>query len=165
MNNKEIIEQYYRTHRDEVLAYAQARLHCVNEAEDVVQEAFLRLLACNRLISKQTMSGLVYTLCRNLIVDWYRRHSVRQDATHDLPRIYDGAPSAESVLSVREINEQLEYCLARLSDESRTYFRMNVYGGLQVRDICELTGEQYNVVEYRLGQARKRVRTYLRNVV
>ena len=42
---------------------------------------------------------------------------------------------------------------------------MNVYGGLQVRDICELTGEQYNVVEYRLGQARKRVRTYLRHVV
>jgi RNA polymerase sigma-70 factor (ECF subfamily) len=165
MNNKEIIEQYYRTHRDEVLAYAQARLHCVDEAEDVVQEAFLRLLTGNRLISEQTMSGLVYTLCRNLIVDRYRWHSVRLDATHDLSYSCGDTPSAESVLSVREINEQLERCLAKVSDESRTYFCMNVYCGLQVRDICELTGEQYNVVEYRLRQARKRVRTYLRHVV
>lgn len=164
MSNREIIESYYRAHRSEVLEYVSQRLHYSDEAEDLVQDAFLRLFDGNRLIFEATLPSLVYTLCRHLVIDWYRRRSVLQDSEHELVRLQGSSESAESVLSVREINEQLERGLTRVPEECRALYRMHVYGGMQAREISRETGEKYKMVEYRLGQARKQVRNYLRKI-
>ena len=44
MNNQLILTNYYVTHRDELLAYVSSRLGHSAEAEDLVQNVFLRLL-------------------------------------------------------------------------------------------------------------------------
>jgi RNA polymerase sigma-70 factor (ECF subfamily) len=164
MNNRETIETYYRAHRDELVAFVSARLHYSDDAEDLVQDAFLRLLTGNRLISEVTLPNLLYTLCSHLVIDWYRRHSVQIDAEHELCRQTGRGESAESLLSVREINEQLERGLARVPENCRELYRMHIYGGMQARDLCQQTGESYKSVEYRLGLARKQVRQYLRHI-
>ena len=171
MNNQNIIEDYYRKHRGEILTFVRVRLQYSDEAEDLVQEAFLRLLSGNRLINKITLPSLVYTLCRNLITDWYRHHSVRQDAEHNISYslTVNGqntcAETAESVLSIREINEQLERGLTHVPQECRELYRMHIYGAMPIRDICLQTGQPYKAVEYRLGQARKQVRNQLRYII
>jgi RNA polymerase sigma-70 factor (ECF subfamily) len=165
MNNQGSIERFYRAHKDELLAFVSTRLQYHEDAEDLVQEAFLRLLSSVRPITEETIPSLVYTLCRHLIADWYRRHTVRIDVEHRLVRQLSGqTDSAESLLSVREITERMEQGLARLSEQCGELFRLHVYGGMQARDICKATGENYKTVEYRLGQARKEVRKQLRNV-
>jgi RNA polymerase sigma-70 factor (ECF subfamily) len=164
MNNRELIENYYRAHRCDVLNFVRGRLHYSDEAEDLVQEAFLRLLSEQRPISEVTLPSLVFTLCRHLIVDWYRRRMVRQDAEHDLVVLHGDANAAESVLSMREFNEQLERGMMRLPEKSRELYRMHIYGGMQAQDISRQTGENYKTVEYRLGQARKQVRSYLQKI-
>ena len=164
MNNRDIIEQYYHTHRGEVLAFVSARLHHSDEAEDLVQEAFLRLLTGHRPICEATLPSLVFTLCRNLIIDWYRRHSTRLDFEHELSHSGQQADSAESLLSMHEFCEQLEHGLARVPEECRELYRMHVYGDMPIRDICQHTGQPYKTVEYRLGLARKQVRNHLRHI-
>lgn len=164
MNNRDIIEQYYHTHKGEVLAFVSARLHYNDEAEDLVQEVFLRLLTGDRPICEATLPSLVFTLCRNLITDWYRRHSTRLDFEHELSRGNPQADSAESLLSMHEFCEQLERGLARVPEECRELYRMHVYGDMPVRDICQHTGQPYKAVEYRLGLARKQVRNHLRRI-
>ncbi len=165
MNNQVIIESYYRAHRGEMLAFVSARLHYSDEAEDLVQEAFLRLLSGQRPISEVTLPALVYTLLRNLIADWYRRHSVRLDAEHELRGMQGTGESAEVLLSMREADELLERGLAHVPEECREFYRLHVYADMPVRDICQQTGQPYKTVEYRLGLARKQVRKYLKHVV
>lgn len=165
MNNQGSIERFYRAHKGEVLAFVSTRLQYHDEAEDLVQEAFLRLLSGVRPISEETISSLVYTLCRHLIADWYRRHTLRADVEHRLIRQLSGqTDSAESLFSVREITERMEQGLARLPKQCGEWYRLHIYGGMQAHDICQTTGESYKTVEYRLGQARKEVRKQLRNV-
>ena len=170
MNNQLIIERYYRAHKDEMIAFVSARLHNPDIAKDVVQDVFLRLLSdypatgTTRLISEITLPALAYTFCRHLIADWYRRHSVRDDAEHELAQSIANSPSAESLLSVREITEQLEHGLARLPENCREIYRLHIYGGMKANDICQLTGEKYKAVEYRLGLARKHIRNYFRHI-
>lgn len=164
MNNRDIIERYYRAHRERLVAYADARIHRKDEAEDMVQEVFLRLLDEARPICKETLDSLAYTLCRHLIADRYRRRAVHAEAERQLAGASCSDASAESVLSVREITERLEQGLARLSDNSARVYRLHLYDGLQVSDICRLTGEKYKAVEYRLGLARKHVRHYLKDI-
>lgn len=164
MSNREIIERYYREHHSELLAFATIRLHNNEEAADIVQEAFLKLLSEQRPICENTIGNLAYTMCRHLIIDYYRRHATRTDVAHELARSTMGSDSAEHILSMRDLTEQLERSLARLAPECQDIYRLHVYGGMKARDICDATGERYKHVEYQLGIARKHVRNYLRHI-
>ncbi|MBR4898176.1 MAG: sigma-70 family RNA polymerase sigma factor [Prevotella sp.] len=164
MNNREIIETYYRAHKSELLAFVSTRLHDSIEAEDLVQEAFLRLLTGERPISEVTLPNLAYTLCHHLVIDWYRRHSVRTDVEHELKRSNKTADDADWLLSMHEMTCRIEHTLARLSDDSAKLYRLHIYDGMKTAEISQLTGQPYRIVEYRLGQARKEVRKQLRNI-
>lgn len=164
MNNRELIERYYRHHRDELLAYVSSRLGGSDFAEDIVQDAFLRLLSIREPVIEATLPNLAFTFCRRLVIDWYRRRTLHADVKHELQRTTVGTASAESVLSVRDITERLERGLARLPEECRELYRLHIYDGMKTSDISQLTGENYRTVEYRLGLARKHIRNYLRHV-
>ena len=163
MNNREIIECYYRDHQSELLAFVSSRLGGSNEAEDIVQDVFLRILLCSNPIMEATLPALAYTIARHLVNDYYRRHTCRTDYAHQL-KAHAPSDSAESVLSIREITEFLERGLLRVPEQCRELYRMHVYGGMQVREIAQQTGDNYKSVEYRLGIARKEIRKYLRHI-
>ena len=164
MNNYLTLTNYYVTHRDELLVYASSRLGNSVEAEDLVQNVFLRLLTSDKMITDVTLPSLVYTITRNLIADYYRRRTHFEAYEHYLKNTDSIDESAESVLSVRDITEQLERGLARVPENCREIYRMHIYGGMKVAEISEHLGEGYKSVEHRLGTARKLVRQQLRRI-
>ena len=141
MSSNQLITNYYITHRDELLAFVGSRLGGRAEAEDVVQNVFLRLLTSTKLISEVTLPALVYT---------------RAVCSEEL--------STDSVYSMHEIVERLERGLARLPENFREVYRLHIYDGMKVSEICQQTGDSYKSVEYRLGTARKVVRSYLKAI-
>ena len=158
------LTNYYITHRDELLVYASSRLGNSVEAEDLVQNVFLRLLTSDRMITEVTLPALVYTIARNLITDFYRRRTHFDDYEHYLKNTDSIEESAESILSIRDITEQLERGLARVPENCREIYRLHIYGGMKVAEISQRTGEGYKSVEHRLGAARKAVRQQLRGI-
>ncbi len=162
MDNRQLITNYYITHRDELLAFVSSRLCGAPEAEDIVQDVFCRLLSTDKMISEITMPALVYTMSRNMIIDYYRRHTPYQELEHYISSV-SYTDDAMSVLSVREIVERMENGLARLPENCREVYRMHIYGGMKVSEISTQLGEGYKSVEHRLGMARKAMRQYLRH--
>ena len=164
MNKILTLTNYYVTHRDELLAYVSSRLGHSVEAEDIVQNVFLRLLTSDKLITDLTLPALVYTIARNMIADYYRRRTHFDDYEHYLKNNDSIDESAESILSIRDITEQLERGLARVPENCREIYRLHIYGGMKVAEISERLGESYKRVEHRLGTARKSVRQQLRGI-
>jgi RNA polymerase sigma-70 factor (ECF subfamily) len=156
--NSQIVSDYYTYHRDELLAFVSSRLGGSSEAEDLVQNVFLRLLTSNKMISEVTLPALVYTIAQRIIIDYYRRRTTFDEYEHYLRNTDEMDDSAESVLSIREITEQLERGLARVPENCREVYRLHIYGGMKVAEISKTLGEDYKSVEYRLGTARKAVR-------
>lgn len=156
--NSQIVSDYYTYHRDELLAFVSSRLGGLSEAEDLVQNVFLRLLTSNKMISEVTLPALVYTIAQRIIIDYYRRRTTFDEYEHYLRNTDEMDDSAESVLSIREITEQLERGLARVPENCREVYRLHIYGGMKVAEISKTLGEDYKSVEYRLGTARKAVR-------
>lgn len=157
--NHALITEYYISHRDELLAFVSSRLRGSDFAEDIVQNVFLKLLTTDKMISEVTLPSLVYTVARNLITDYYRRHTNYEEYEHYIKS--QDLSSQESVFSVREITERLERGLARLPENCREIYRMHIYGGMKVSEISQELGEGYKSVEHRLGFARKAMRQYL----
>ena len=156
MNNK-LITNYYIAHRDELLAFASSRLGDSCLAEDIVQDVFLRLLSTD-----VTLPALVYTITRNLINDYYRRHTTYEQYEHYIKGVCSEVTTMESVFSAFEIMERLERGLVRLPENCREIYRLHIYGGMKVGEISRELGEGYKSVEHRLGTARKVMREYLR---
>ena len=161
MNNK-LITNYYIAHRDELLAFASSRLGDSRLAEDIVQDVFLRLLSTDKMITEVTLPALVYTITRNLINDYYRRHTTYEQYEHYIKGVCSEVTTMESVFSAFEIMERLERGLVRLPENCREIYRLHIYGGMKVGEISRELGEGYKSVEHRLGTARKVMREYLR---
>ena len=154
----DFIASYYTSHRDELLAFVSSRLGGSSEAEDIVQNVFLRLLTSDKMITEVTLPALVYTIAQRLIIDYYRRRATFEQYEHYLKNTDETDDSVESILSIREITEQLERGLARVPENCREVYRLHIYGGMKVAEISKTLGEGYKSVEYRLGTARKAVR-------
>ena len=160
--NKSLITNYYSSHRDELLAFVSSRLGGSCEAEDIVQNVFLHLLTTDKMITEVTLHALVYTTARNLIIDYYRRHTVFEEYEHYIKGMCSEETTTESVFSAREIVEQMERGLTRLPENYREVYRLHIYGGMKVGEISQQLGEGYKSIEHRLGTARKLMRQFLR---
>ena len=134
MNNK-LITNYYIAHRDELLAFASSRLGDSCLAEDIVQDVFLRLLSTDKMITEVTLPALVYTITRNLINDYYRRHTTYEQYEHYIKGVCSEVTTMESVFSAFEIMERLERGLVRLPENCREIYRLHIYGGMKVGEI------------------------------
>jgi len=165
MNKETLISNYYSLHRNELLAYASSRLGDKDEAEDLVQNTYLRVLTTNKMLTAHTLPALVYTICRNLINDYYRRRAFHYEYEHYIKSSQIGEISMESVFFAADIIERMERGLARMPKKCREIYRMHILGGMRVSEISEQTGQKYKTVENRLGMARKQMRSYLRAVV
>lgn len=157
-NQQLIITNYYAQHRGEIVDFIAVRLTDADEAEDMVQDLFLRLLRGHQLITPITLPCLVYTMARHSIADYYRRRRVREEFEHYLIKNTDSIGEMESIISARLLMERMERTLARLPEACGRIYRLHIYDGLKVSDIAQQLALPYKQVENRLGQARKAVR-------
>ena len=149
MTKQTLITNYYIAHRDELLAYAVSRL------------GDLRLLTSDKVISAVTLPALVFAMTRNQVYDYFRHHTAVEQYEHYIKGVCSELTTDESILSAREVMEQLERGLARLPENCREIYRLHIYDGMKVGEISRELGEGYKSVEHRLGAARKAIRQYL----
>ena len=161
MTKHTLITNYYIAHRDELLAYAVSRLGDSCLAEDIVQNVFLRLLTSDKVISAVTLPDLVFAMTRNQVYDYFRHHIAVEQYEHYIKGVCSELTTDESILSAREVMEQLERGLARVPENCREIYRLHIYDGMKVGEISRELGEGYKSVEHRLGAARKAIRQYL----
>ena len=161
MNKQTLITNYYIAHRDELVAFAVSRLGDSRQAEDIVQDVFLRLLTSDKMISEVTLPALIFAMTRNQVYDYFRHHTAVEQYEHYIKGVCSELTTDESILSAREVMEQLEQGLARLPENCREIYRMHIYDGMKVGEISRELGEGYKSVEHRLGTARKAMRHYL----
>ncbi|MCR4602856.1 MAG: sigma-70 family RNA polymerase sigma factor [Prevotella sp.] len=165
MSNQEIIEQYYRQHRDELLQFVGSRLGASHgeQAEDMVQELFLRLLQGQRPIAADTIGSLATTMARNMVADHFR-HLYYQRAYEAHAR-YAGSEGyeVEPVVYAHDIMHRIDHCLSRMPLTCAEAYRLHLYDGMRVSEIARVLQQDYKAVEYRLGQARREVRRQLKS--
>jgi RNA polymerase sigma-70 factor (ECF subfamily) len=129
------------------------------EAEDLTQEAFLRLfLDLRKGQSVANARAWVFRVAHNLVVDRVRRHgdvdavSVDDgDAEHE-----DPAPTAEQTILDRERQTKVSQALGRLSRQERNCVQLRRQG-LRYREIAEVLAIRVPTVQTLLGRAVKKM--------
>lgn len=141
----------------------QRRGRTSHEADDLVQEAWLRLVRYED--EKQPVEQPEAFLMRtalNLSIDTYRTGSVRGE--HVLLEhvvLVDTAPSIEAVLLAKERMARLALGLARLSDKTRDVFLAHRIDGLPYTEIAKLHGISVATVHHHIANATLRLTSWM----
>lgn len=161
------LSHYYSTHLEELRAFALSHTGRRDVAEDLVQDAFVRLLQPGRVIMPAALPSLVYTTLRHLISDYWRRRRTREEFEHAIvasPASAASALSPATVYNAHEIARLLEQGIARLSTTQQRVYRLSIYDGKAVSQIAVELQLNYKTTERHLGTARRQVRDYIRRM-
>jgi RNA polymerase sigma factor (sigma-70 family) len=139
------------------------------DAEDVVQEAYLRAYRFFDTFRGDNMRAWLLTIVRNSFHTWVKdNRSPRLGFVAELPepdsaedeRILWSAPQADpETLLLRDIDHAtLGRVVRRLPSASREILLLRVVEELSYRDIASITGLQIGTVAARLSRAREALR-------
>jgi RNA polymerase sigma factor (sigma-70 family) len=130
-----------------VLAYAARLTGDRAEAEDVAQEAMLRLwrIAPEWRSGEARVTTWLYRVVTNLCTDRLRRR--RGTGLDSLPEPADGAPGVEARMQDEARAQALEAALARLPDRQREAVVLRHLEGLANPEIAEIMEISVEAVE------------------
>lgn len=137
--------QLYVAHRGELVNYANRILGDHARAEDVVQEAWVKLNQFSRREQVARPLNLLFTIVRNLSIDCLRstnRTSLVEsgdldETAHTIP---DPEPSAEVTLIAKQELTGVLDSLQALPERQRKAIELYRFQGLKLREIAEELG-------------------------
>ena len=144
--------------------YLRRTLRRDDDADEVAQEAMLRIWNARDSISLDTARPLLFRIAGNLAIDRLREHrrwrfTEMEEAPQDT-----GAVPADRVLAAREELDIIEAAIAALPDNCRTAFIASRIDGKKHAEIAAEMGISKSMVEkhvaeaaFRLSLARKRL--------
>lgn len=147
-----------------LLRFARGNLHLSADAEDVVQDCFLRVWrAANRYDPmRAAVSTWVYRIALRLCIDRNRRHSVRRFlGLETAPEPPDDTPGAEADLAARQELRRTQAALRQLPDRQRQALLLRAVGEQTTVEIAGSLGISPGAAEQLLVRARATLRTRL----
>ena len=137
----------YVAHRSALVRYAARIVGSREAAEDIVQEAMLRLwrIAADWRTGEAKVSTWLYRVTANLCTDRLRRR--RSVALDSVAEPEDGRPGVEAEMMAAERAAALEAALARLPERQRQAVVLRHLDGLANPEIAEIMGVGVEAVE------------------
>lgn len=150
--HKASLAEVFIARRRELRHIAARVVGHVDMAEDVLQDAYLKLAegCCAREVLNPF--GYCCQVVRNMALDYCRRRVVEvsciaQTAEGDLPEVA-GGHSAEAGIDERRILERVEAKLAELPERTRRVFELYRLQGHTQRDIAKMLGVSATLVNF-----------------
>ncbi len=134
-----------------------------HDAEDLVQEAWIRLACYERQTVVEKPEALLMTAALHLAIDVHRAEVRRgeQVALEDVELI-DEAPGQEAVLLARERMTRLGACLERLNETTCAIFLAHRVDGMSYQQIATARGISVSAVEKHIAKATLQLMGWMR---
>ena len=154
------MENYYR----ELVCFLNAKLGNRQVAEDVVHDAYVRVLERASDTPIEQPRAFLYRTALNLVIDGHRRNALRQveplEVLDSEERFF--SPSPQVLMDRNQRLDLLQRALAELPAACRDCFLLRKLEGLSHPEIAERPGVSRSMVEKHIVNAMKHCRVRLR---
>jgi RNA polymerase sigma-70 factor (ECF subfamily) len=149
-----------RLHNRNLYGYAFRILRNQEEAEDAVQEIFIKLWNLgNKLDEYNSIGALATTMIKNFCIDQIRkkkRFLMEEDKQQDFHNADTVSPF--EIMENRESEDILYHIIDQLPDIYKDVIRLREIEGLTYEEIAVKTDQNVNTLRVNLSRARKMIR-------
>ena len=158
-------EMFFKTYYQPLCNYAYTFIQDKDEAEEIVQSAFLSVWEKRESLDiKTSLKSYLYTMVRNTSLNVIKHEKIKQkyvgEALAVNERTHDGV--AQSVLS-SELEERIHLAMQVLPEQCRLVFKLSRFEELKYSEIAEQLNISIKTVENHMGKALKIMREQLKD--
>jgi len=149
------------THFQAIAAYTNRMLADPSEAEDIVQEVFIRLWtrADNWQSGKARLSTWLHSIAHNLCIDHFRKHK-RVVGSEMLPETI-GGEEPEQNLTAETNSQHIRTAISSLPERQRSALVLCHYQGLSNKEAALIMEVSTEALESLLARGRRSLRDKL----
>lgn len=126
-------------HRDRLFRFIQSRVSNIEDAEDLVQDVFLRLLEYPREILPESARSLAFAIAGHVVNDYLRRQYVRTYAQTQLSLSQTGVTNeTENLILGRDMARLEHKRLETMPPQRRLIYMLRIHEGKTTREIADL---------------------------
>ena len=174
--DSELIAEYYDMYEQKVYRLAYAVLGDVWQAEEAVQETFLKLISCRdtvRRMSESKRTAYITKMAKNIAIDMYRSNKRASESVSAFVGDETSAETLENAVwnhsadSGRDMADEVEKrqlvkdVLERLSGDDALILQLRIIRQLSVRETSAIMNMSESAVRKRYERAIKRARKLL----
>ncbi|WP_299108849.1 RNA polymerase sigma factor [uncultured Tenacibaculum sp.] len=147
-NFDSLFTSYYETATN----YIYYKCGNLQQAEDIVQDAFVKIWKKCAEVIYETARSLLYTICNNALRNEFAHKKVvlRHEA---IPKSDRDHESPDFILETEEFRQKLEHAIASLSEKEREVFLLSRIDKKTYKEIAEITNITVKAVERRMSNA------------
>ncbi|MDH4571876.1 sigma-70 family RNA polymerase sigma factor [Salinicola acroporae] len=147
-------ETLYRAHHGWLKGWLRQRLACSEQAADLAQDTFLRVLTRHGDAMTATSRALLVTIAKGLVVDHWRRSALEKAYLEALAALPESqVPSPEVQHEALELLARLSTLLDGLKPLTREAFLLRQLGGLSHATIARRLGVSTRTIERHVADA------------
>jgi RNA polymerase sigma-70 factor (ECF subfamily) len=157
-------EMFFKTWYQPLCNYAYTFIQDKDEAEEIVQSAFLSVWEKRETIDiKTSLKSYLYTMVRNTSLNVIKHEKIKQKYVGEAlaleERAHDGV--AQTVLSA-ELESKIQEAIEALPEQCRLVFKLSRFEELKYAEIAAQLEISIKTVENHMGKALKIMREQLK---
>jgi len=143
--DREAFVRAYDLYVDQIYRYIYFKTGKIEEAQDLTSEVFLKAwnyIQDNQISNYKTLKALFYKIARNLVIDYYRKKSNKENVSLDNEKIsVNLADESQNIFEKINISSDIEEVLQKMSemkDEYREVLVLRYVDELSITEIAEI---------------------------
>ncbi len=158
----ELISQVYQAKRDVIIGYIYKRIGKRCDAEDLAHDLFIQLLGYTTLLNKETLTNLIFTIARNLTIDYLRRHARSKCASEYFYfRAERSSHTTEEQVLVSDLADLENKFIEAMSPQKSKIYRLSTHEGISSHEIATICNISQRTAENHIYNSRREMRQAL----
>jgi RNA polymerase sigma factor (sigma-70 family) len=159
-----VFKELFFAHARHVRNFLFYKGAAAEEAEDLMQEAFLRMWRECSKVPFEKAKAFLFTVSSNLFLDAKKREKVVLRFQRQQPATGTGGEDPQFLLETQELQQRLEKAISQLPEKQRVVFLMNRMDKMTYADIADHLGLSVKAVEKRMHSALVELRQILKGI-
>lgn len=156
--------QEIQVHEPKLRAYLKKKFPNLDDVDDIIQEAYSRLLKSSHSNQVKEPMALLYTISRNIVYDLFRRRRVVQFESltqNSDSLVVDSKTNIEETVSLREEIDLLVRAVDTLPRRCREVMTLRMIYDYSRKEIANELGISENTVKAQLAKGIRKSSDYL----
>jgi RNA polymerase sigma-70 factor (ECF subfamily) len=159
-----IFANFFKSHARSLKSYLLFKFGNEEQAEDVTQEAFIKLWENCRNVPVEKAKSFLYTVANNTTLNHIAHQKVVLEYSKANAPVHTTSENPEFLMEEEQFKVKLQKAIAGLSEAQRTAFLLHRIEGKKYHEIAEMLGISVKAVEKRIHLALVELRKEIDNL-